>query len=64
MAELFSEQAAVYAAARLVYPKDLFAKLAALTDRHRFAWDVGTGNGQAAIGVSPLHALSGLRSRQ
>uniref|UniRef100_A0A8R7P8Q0 Methyltransferase type 11 domain-containing protein n=1 Tax=Triticum urartu TaxID=4572 RepID=A0A8R7P8Q0_TRIUA len=52
MAELFSEQAAVYAAAEPVYPKDLFAKLAALTDGHRFAWDVGTGNGQAAIGVA------------
>ncbi|XBI97393.1 hypothetical protein VPH35_017770 [Triticum aestivum] len=52
VAELFSEQAAVYAAAQPVYPKDLFAKLAALTDGHRFAWDVGTGNGQAAIGVA------------
>ncbi|CAO2176875.1 unnamed protein product [Urochloa humidicola] len=52
MAGLFSKQAAVYAAARPVYPEDLFTKLAALTAHHRLAWDVGTGNGQAAIGVA------------
>lgn len=52
MAGLFTEQAAVYAAARPVYPKDLFAKLAALTAHRSLAWDVGTGNGQAAISVS------------
>ncbi|CAL4957955.1 unnamed protein product [Urochloa decumbens] len=52
MAGLFSKQAAVYAAARPVYPKDLFTKLAALTAHHCLAWDVGTGNGQAAIGVA------------
>jgi len=28
--------------------------LAALTPQHSVAWDVGTGNGQAAIGVSSL----------
>uniref|UniRef100_A0A0A8ZXU0 Uncharacterized protein n=1 Tax=Arundo donax TaxID=35708 RepID=A0A0A8ZXU0_ARUDO len=52
MAQLLAKQAAVYATARPAYPKDLFLKLAALTTHHRFAWDVGTGNGQAAIGVS------------
>lgn len=52
MAGLFTEQAAVYAAARPVYPKDLFAKLAALTAHRSLAWDVGTGNGQAAISVA------------
>ncbi|KAL6596273.1 hypothetical protein ACP70R_047637 [Stipagrostis hirtigluma subsp. patula] len=52
MAELFSKQAAVYAAVRPAYPKDLFAKLAAATGHHRLAWDVGTGNGQAAISVA------------
>jgi hypothetical protein len=52
MAGLFTKKAAVYAAARPAYPKDLFTKLAALTAHHRLAWDVGTGNGQAAIGVS------------
>uniref|UniRef100_A0A0D9V2F3 Methyltransferase type 11 domain-containing protein n=1 Tax=Leersia perrieri TaxID=77586 RepID=A0A0D9V2F3_9ORYZ len=52
MAGLFTRQAAEYAAARPVYPKDLFAKLASLTAHHRVAWDVGTGNGQAAIGVA------------
>nr|CAB3477477.1 unnamed protein product [Digitaria exilis] len=52
MAELFTKQAAEYAAAHPAYPKDLFTKLAALTAHHRLAWDVGTGNGQAAIGVA------------
>ncbi|KAL6882008.1 hypothetical protein ACP4OV_011480 [Aristida adscensionis] len=52
MAELFTKQAAVYAAARPSYPKDLFDKLAAVTAHHRLAWDVGTGNGQAAIAVA------------
>uniref|UniRef100_A0A0A9CHI1 Methyltransferase domain-containing protein n=1 Tax=Arundo donax TaxID=35708 RepID=A0A0A9CHI1_ARUDO len=52
MAGLFTKQAAVYAAARPVYTKELFSKLAALTAHHRLAWDVGTGNGQAAIGVA------------
>ena len=61
MAGLFTEQAAVYAAARPAYPKDLFAKLSALTAHHRRAWDVGTGNGQAAIGVS-MHLNSLLLS--
>ncbi|KAJ1284108.1 hypothetical protein BS78_03G179100 [Paspalum vaginatum] len=52
MAGLFTEQAAVYAAARPAYPKDLFSKLARLTAHHRRAWDVGTGNGQAAVSVA------------
>ncbi|KAK3161178.1 hypothetical protein QOZ80_1BG0073370 [Eleusine coracana subsp. coracana] len=52
MAGLFGKQAAMYAAARPTYPKDLFAKLAALTAHHRLAWDVGTGSGQAAIDVA------------
>lgn len=56
MAGLFSKQAAVYAAARPTYPRDLFSKLAALTPHHRLAWDVGTGSGQAAIGVSIIPA--------
>lgn len=42
----------MYAAARPAYPKELFAKLSALTAHHCCAWDVGTGNGQAAIGVA------------
>lgn len=31
------------------YPPALFQKLASLTPQHDRAWDVGTGNGQAAI---------------
>jgi SAM-dependent methyltransferase len=61
MAGLFTEQAAVYAAARPAYPKGLFAKLSAFTAHHRRAWDIGTGNGQAAIGVS-MHLKSLLLS--
>ncbi|TVU32718.1 hypothetical protein EJB05_24469, partial [Eragrostis curvula] len=45
MAGLFSKQAAVY----MDLPQ---GPLAALTPHHRLAWDVGTGSGQAAIGVS------------
>ncbi|XP_072967771.1 uncharacterized protein [Typha angustifolia] len=52
MAGLFVNQAAVYADARPTYPKEWFAKLASLTDHHDLAWDVGTGNGQSAIGVA------------
>ncbi|KAL6647354.1 hypothetical protein ACP70R_014791 [Stipagrostis hirtigluma subsp. patula] len=59
MAELFSKQAAVYAAVRPDYPKDLFAKLAAATGHHRLAWDVGTGNGQAAISGGALRQRGG-----
>ena len=53
MAGLFDneKQADMYADARPSYPKELFSKLAALTPRRHLAWDVGTGNGQAALGV-------------
>ncbi|OWM91477.1 hypothetical protein CDL15_Pgr017395 [Punica granatum] len=52
MAGLFDKQAEVYAKARPTYPRELYEKLAALTPGHTLAWDVGTGNGQAAIGVA------------
>lgn len=54
MAGLFDKQAEVYIHGRPTYPSDWYAKLAALTPHHSLAWDVGTGNGQAAIGVSPF----------
>uniref|UniRef100_A0A803NHL8 Methyltransferase type 11 domain-containing protein n=1 Tax=Cannabis sativa TaxID=3483 RepID=A0A803NHL8_CANSA len=41
-----------YMEARPTYPLEWYSKLAALTPHHNLAWDVGTGNGQAAIGVS------------
>ncbi len=48
----FSRQARAYAAHRPHYPAGLYADLAGLTPGHSLAWDCGTGNGQAAIGLS------------
>ena len=42
----------MYAVARPTYPSALFDLLSSLTKKHERAWDVGTGNGQAAIGVT------------
>jgi len=48
----FSNQAALYAKARPTYPPALFAELARLTPGRTLAWDCGTGNGQAAVGLA------------
>jgi ubiquinone/menaquinone biosynthesis C-methylase UbiE len=48
----FSRQAAAYARHRPRYPDALFAYLASIVDRHEIAWDCGTGNGQAALGLA------------
>ncbi len=48
----FSGHAAAYADARPRYPDELFAWLATLTAAHDSAWDCGTGNGQAALGLA------------
>lgn len=48
----FSAHAAAYATARPRYPVGLFDWLAALTAEHAVAWDCGTGNGQAAVGLA------------
>jgi len=50
-ADHFSGHAAHYQRHRPRYPSSLFAWLASLTSRHERAWDVATGNGQAAHGV-------------
>src|SRR5882672_6324063 len=50
--DLFSNHAACYAQARPGYPKELFAYVASLVPEHKLAWDAGTGNGQAAIGLA------------
>ncbi|BBG96187.1 S-adenosyl-L-methionine-dependent methyltransferases superfamily protein [Prunus dulcis] len=42
----------VYLDARPTYPKEWYSKLAVLTPHHTLAWDVGTGNGQAALSVA------------
>ncbi|HWL92585.1 MAG TPA: class I SAM-dependent methyltransferase [Phycisphaerae bacterium] len=50
--DLFSKQAACYAQCRPHYPRDLLAYLAGLANERKLAWDVGTGNGQAAVGLA------------
>lgn len=48
----FSAQAADYAAFRPAYPPALFAWLASLAPGRERAWDVATGNGQAAVALA------------
>lgn len=48
----FSGHAAAYADARPRYPDALFEWLATLSAEHDTAWDCGTGNGQAALGLA------------
>jgi ubiquinone/menaquinone biosynthesis C-methylase UbiE len=48
----FSQQSTNYARYRPSYPAALYEFLASLTPGHDRAWDVGTGNGQAAIGLA------------
>jgi hypothetical protein len=56
MAELFvnQNQAGHYAEGRPSYPPELFQFIASKTPCQDLAWDVGTGNGQAARSVSFL----------
>ena len=48
----FSDLADAYRAGRPTYPPALFEALAALAPARDLAWDVGTGNGQAAAGLA------------
>jgi SAM-dependent methyltransferase len=48
----FSTRAAGYAQARPTYPASLFAALAEACTGRTLAWDCGTGNGQAALGLA------------
>jgi SAM-dependent methyltransferase len=48
----FSGHAADYRAFRPDYPPELFAFLASLAPGRDLAWDCGTGNGQAAVGLA------------
>lgn len=48
----FSRQSAGYAQFRPTYPDALFDALVALAPRRALAWDVGTGNGQAALALA------------
>lgn len=49
----FSAHAQNYAQFRPDYPAPLFAWLAKQCPGHQLAWDCGTGNGQAAVGLAP-----------
>lgn len=48
----FSGHAADYRSFRPVYPPELFAFLASAAPGRTLAWDCGTGNGQAAVGLA------------
>lgn len=52
----FSKQSETYRKYRPGYPSELFAYLASLTPAHERAWDCGTGNGQAAVGLAEHYA--------
>jgi len=55
-ADHFSGQAKAYAQFRPRYPAVLFHYLAAHAQETRLAWDCGTGNGQAAVGLTERFA--------
>jgi len=50
----FSKQAAGYAKFRPRYPQQLFDYLGSIAPSRQLAWDCGTGNGQAAVGLASL----------
>jgi ubiquinone/menaquinone biosynthesis C-methylase UbiE len=50
----FSKQAADYAIFRPSYPQELFAYLGSIAPSRGLAWDCGTGNGQAAVGLTSV----------
>ena len=51
----FSDHAERYEAYRPTYPDARFASLASLIPAHDLAWDYAIGNGQAALGITPLN---------
>lgn len=52
--DLFSSQALDYSKFRPHYPESLYAWLADQVPARKAAWDCGTGNGQAALGLAPF----------
>lgn len=48
----FSSQSGQYAQFRPTYPDELYAYLVSITPSNQLAWDCGTGNGQAAVGLA------------
>jgi SAM-dependent methyltransferase len=51
----FSKQSDLYVKYRPLYPTELYSFLASLSAEHQLAWDCGTGNGQAAIGLADFY---------
>lgn len=52
----FSRQSDLYVKYRPQYPSELYSYLQGLTEEHQLAWDCGTGNGQAALGIAKHYA--------
>ena len=50
----FSKQAADYATFRPRYTQKLFDYLGTIAPSRQLAWDCGTGNGQAAVGLASI----------
>ena len=50
----FSKHAAEYAKFRPRYPREMFEYLGSIAPSRHLAWDCGTGNGQAALGLASL----------
>jgi SAM-dependent methyltransferase len=48
----FSNHSEQYAQFRPKYPDEIYAYLASIAPGHSLAWDCGTGNGQAALGLA------------
>jgi SAM-dependent methyltransferase len=48
----FSNHSEQYAQHRPQYPDEIYAYLASIAPGHSLAWDCGTGNGQAALGLA------------
>lgn len=48
----FSKHSQQYSQYRPKYPDEIYAYLASVAPGHSLAWDCGTGNGQAAIGLA------------
>ncbi|GAQ88864.1 S-adenosyl-L-methionine-dependent methyltransferases superfamily protein [Klebsormidium nitens] len=51
--DLYKEQAAAYIKWRPTYPATFLQGLAKLAPARELLWDVGTGSGQAAVGLAP-----------
>ncbi|XP_059643595.1 uncharacterized protein LOC132285425 isoform X2 [Cornus florida] len=55
MADRFHNQAKQYSETRPSYPDELFQFIGSKTPNHHLAWDVGTGNGQAATSLARMY---------